>query len=50
MLAECPLMISTTAGLRSLQIVTRQLDLPQVKSKVMNRLMAVARGEPAVRR
>jgi len=47
-LAECTLMIGTTSGLRSLQIVTRGLDLPQVKSKVMNRLIAVARGEPAI--
>jgi hypothetical protein len=41
-------MIGTTAGLKSLQIVTQKLDLPQVKSKVMNRLMAVAGGEPAI--
>jgi hypothetical protein len=48
LLAECQTMISTTAGLRTLQIVTRQLDLAQVKSKVMNRLMEVAHGAPAV--
>lgn len=47
-LAACPLQIGTTAGLRSLQIYTRQFDVTQVKSLVMQRLMAVARGEPAV--
>ena len=47
-LAACPMVIGTTAGLRSLQIFTRQFDVTQVKSLVMQRLMAVARGEPAI--
>jgi hypothetical protein len=48
LLANCPLAVATTAGLRSLQIFTRQFDVTQVKSRIMQRLMAVARGEPAI--
>jgi hypothetical protein len=47
-LAECSFVISTTSGLRSLQIFAKQHDLAQVKSKVMNRLMEVARGAAPV--
>lgn len=48
LMAQCPLYVGTTAGLKSLHILVRQLDAAQVKARVMQRLMAVARGEPAV--
>lgn len=47
-LSEVSFVISTTPKLRSLQIFARNHDLAQVKSKVMNRLMEVARGAVAV--
>ena len=48
LLNECQLYVSTTAGLRGLHILVRQLDATRVKARVMQRLMAVARGEPAI--
>jgi hypothetical protein len=48
LLAACPLVIGTTTGLRSLHLFTRRFDVMQLKSLVMQRLIAVARGEPAI--
>ena len=47
LLAECSFLIGTTMGLRSLLIFSRTLDAVQVKQKIMQRLMSVARGESA---
>ncbi|HEX8912532.1 MAG TPA: hypothetical protein VF796_09245 [Humisphaera sp.] len=48
LLDVCPAVIAPTRGLRSIQIFSRAFDVPQVKQLVMQRLLAVARGEPAV--
>jgi hypothetical protein len=48
LLSQCHFFLSTTPELKSLQLVVRQMDTTQVKAKVMQRLMAVARGEPAI--
>jgi hypothetical protein len=39
------LILGTTRGLRSLQIYTRRLDAAAVKSRIMQRLMALASGQ-----
>jgi len=48
LLPNCGLYISTTAGMNGLHLVVRQMDASQVKARVMQRLMAVARGESAI--
>ena len=48
LLGECQFYVGTTEGLRGLHILVRQMDAAQVKARVMQRLMAVARGDPAV--
>lgn len=48
LLNECQFYCSTTPDLKSLQFVVRRMDASQVKAKIMQRLMAVARGEPAI--
>lgn len=47
-LGECAMYLGTTAKLTALHLVVRQMDAPQVKARVMQRLLAVARGEPAI--
>lgn len=48
LLNDCQLYVGTTRGLGSLHILVRLMDAAQVKARVMQRLMAVARGEPAI--
>lgn len=48
LLAESKLMIGTTSGLRSLHLFSAEHDLTQVRTKVMQRLIAVAKGQPAI--
>lgn len=48
LLGHWPVAVRPTRGLRSVQLFTRHLDMPQVKQRIMQRLMAVARGEPPV--
>ncbi|MDB5297775.1 MAG: hypothetical protein JWO31_3758, partial [Phycisphaerales bacterium] len=47
-LADCAVYVGATPGLKGLHLVARGLDAAQVKARVMQRLLAVARGEPAV--
>ncbi|QOV88613.1 hypothetical protein [Humisphaera borealis] len=48
LLSECQFYLGTTPGLTALQLVVRRMEAAQVKSRVMQRLIAVARGEPAI--
>jgi hypothetical protein len=48
LLGQCSVAVRPTRSLRSIQLFARHMDMPQVKQRIMQRLMAVARGEPSI--
>ena len=46
-LGQAGLIVATTRGLRSIQILSRRLEAPEVKSRVMQHLRALAAPTPA---